>query len=154
MIPPETAVLLFMEDIILSSKVTIPFSALIFKFTRSSGKGGQNVNKVSTKVELLFSVDELRASNEVKSIIKEKLRHRFDSVGMLRIVTQESRSQWQNKRIAIEKLSNVLLKASFVDPYRIATKPTRSSKLRRVDGKKKDSKLKEYRRKKINRDED
>jgi len=148
--PPERAVLLFMEDIILSPKITIPSTSLTFTFSLSSGKGGQNVNKVSTKVELLFSVDELRAPDEIKSIIKEKLFRKLDSKGIVRIVSQESRSQWQNKRIAIEKLSAMLLKASFVERNRVATKPTRSSKIRRVDGKKIDSKRKELRRKNIN----
>jgi ribosome-associated protein len=148
--PPERAVLLFMEDIILSPKITIPATAITFTFSRSSGKGGQNVNKVSTKVELLFSVDELRAPDDIKSIIKEELFRKLDSKGILRIVSQESRSQWQNKRIAIEKLSVMLLKASFVERNRVATKPTRSSKIRRVDGKKIDSKRKELRRKNIN----
>ncbi len=142
-----------MEDIILSSKITIPANALTFTFSRSSGKGGQNVNKVSTKVELLFSIDELHASDEIKTIIKEKLYHKIDRKGILRIVTQESRSQWQNKRIAIEKLSDMILKASFVDRNRVATKPTRSSKIRRVDGKKKESKRKDLRRKDIIRGE-
>ncbi|MDP1675835.1 MAG: alternative ribosome rescue aminoacyl-tRNA hydrolase ArfB [Bacteroidota bacterium] len=143
-----------MEDIILNSKITIPSTSLTFKFSRSSGKGGQNVNKVSTKVELLFSIDELRTSDEIRSIIKGKLRNRFDSEGIVRIVSQESRSQWQNKRIAIDKLSDMILRASFVDRHRVATKPTRSSKIRRVDGKKIDSKRKELRRKNINRSED
>ena len=143
-----------MEDIILNPKITIPASALTFTFSRSSGKGGQNVNKVSTKVELLFSVDELRAPDDIKSIIKEKLFRKLDTKGILRIVTQESRSQWQNKRIAIEKLSDMILKASFVDRNRVATKPTRTSKIRRVEGKKKDSKRKDLRRKKFSRDDD
>jgi ribosome-associated protein len=143
-----------MEDIILNSKIAIPAKALTFKFSRSSGKGGQNVNKVSTKVELLCSLNELRASDEIKSILKKKLYQKIDSEGMVRVVTQESRSQWQNKRIAIEKLSGMILKASFVDLYRVATKPTRTSKIRRVDEKKKDSKRKKYRQKNINSDED
>ncbi len=143
-----------MEDIILNPKITIPASALTFTFSRSSGKGGQNVNKVSTKVELLFSIDELRTSVEIKSVIKEKLFRKLDTKGILRIVTQESRSQWQNKRIAIEKLSDMILKASFVDRNRVATKPTRTSKIRRVEGKKKDSKRKDLRRKDIIRGED
>jgi len=143
-----------MEDIIISPKITIPATAVTFKFSRSSGKGGQNVNKVSTKVELLFSIDELRTSDEIRLIIKGKLRNRFDSEGIIRIVSQESRSQWQNKRIAINKLSEMILKASFVDKHRVATKPTRTSKARRVEGKKKDSKRKELRRKDFTDSED
>lgn len=143
------AVLLFMEDIILNSTITIPASAVIFKCSRSSGKGGQNVNKVSTKVELLCSIDELHTAREIRSILKEKLQYRLDSEGRIRIVSQESRSQWQNKRIAIEKLSMMILKASFIERNRIATKPTRSSKIRRGDSKKVDSKRKELRRKNI-----
>ncbi len=143
-----------MEDILLNSKITIPASAIVFKFTRSSGKGGQNVNKVSTKVELLFSINELRASDELKSIILSKLQNRIDSEGIVRIVSQESRSQWQNKKIAIEKLSDMIMKASFVDRHRVATKPSHSSKIRRVEGKKIHSKRKVLRRKNIERGDD
>lgn len=142
-----------MEDIILNSYITIPGSALIFKFSRSSGKGGQNVNKVSTKVELVFPIDELRASDEIKSIVRKKLQTKIDTEGIIRIVSQESRSQWQNKQIAIEKLSEMISNASFVDRHRVATKPTRSSKKQRVDGKKKDGKLKVLRRKHFANDE-
>lgn len=148
------AVFLFMEDIILSPKITIPANSLKFKFSRSSGKGGQNVNKVSTKVELLFSFDELRTSEEIKTIIREKLHTKIDSEGTIRIVSQESRSQWQNKQIAIEKLTDVIWKASLVDRNRVKTKPTYSSKILRVDTKKKNSKRKILRRKSLIRDED
>lgn len=143
-----------MEDIILNSKITIPSASIVFKFTRSSGKGGQNVNKVSTKVELLFLINELRAGEELKTIIKDRLQNRIDSEGMIRIVSQESRSQWQNKRIAIAKLSDLILKASFIDRHRVATKPSYSSKIRRVEGKKIAGKRKELRRKNIRQSDD
>lgn len=143
-----------MDDIILNTTITLPASALKFKFTRSSGKGGQNVNKVSTKVELTFDVDEIVCDELSKNRIKTRLANKLDTAGIIRIVSQESRSQWQNKQTAIDKLVTIMTDASAEEIYRVATKPTRSSRVRRIEKKKKAGQRKVLRRKTISHDDE
>jgi len=120
----------------------------VIKATRSSGAGGQHVNKVSTKVELDFHVAHSALLNEEeKELIKQKLSKRINKEGWLKISCQQGRSQLQNKEIAIEKFYE-LLAASLVKPkIRRATKPSRSSKVKRLEGKKIHAQKKENRRK-------
>ena len=85
-------------------------SAFIIKASRSSGKGSQNVNKVSTKVELSFDVQNSALfSDEEKGIIFETLRARINNEGFLKIVCQTERSQFINKQIGIEKFYNLII---------------------------------------------
>ena len=138
-----------MDDIKINNRITIPASALKFKYTRSSGKGGQNVNKVSTKVELLFAFDEIRCDDTSKENIRRRLSHKLDNANSIRVVSQESRSQWQNKQSAIEKLVKIISDASIEEKERFATKPTRSSKNKRVEKKKKEGQRKKLRQSRI-----
>jgi len=80
-----------------------------YKTSRSGGKGGQNVNKVSSKVELLFSVNESALFNEdEKLLINEKLRSRFNKDGLIQVICDEERSQYMNKQKALERLVGLL----------------------------------------------
>jgi len=80
-----------------------------YKTSRSGGKGGQNVNKVSSKVELLFSVNESALFNEdEKLLINEKLRSRFNKDGLIQVICDEERSQYMNKQKAFERLVGLL----------------------------------------------
>src|ERR1700744_2499712 len=97
-----------------------------YKTSRSGGKGGQNVNKVSSKVELLFSVNNsLLFSDEEKELLNVKLQSRVNKDGLVQIVCDEERSQFLNKEKAIERLIVLLTKALHIPKVR---KPTKVSK--------------------------
>src|ERR1700753_2448467 len=83
-----------------------------YKTSRSGGKGGQNVNKVSSKVELLFSIHSSALFNdEEKALLNEKLQARFNKDGLVQVICDEERSQYLNKEKAIERLVLVLTNA-------------------------------------------
>lgn len=101
---------------------------LVFRTSRSGGKGGQHVNKVSSKVELNFNVPKsVLLSDAQKNLILEKLSGRLNSEGILQIVTEEERSQFRNKVRGIEKLLLILENAMYRPVMRKPSKPKRSA---------------------------
>ena len=111
---------------------------LSFRTSRSGGKGGQNVNKVSSKVTLIWNVTESKVFDEQeKGIILEKLANRINKDGELLMDSSEDRSQLRNKDIVVERFLKVMEEAVKVEKKRIKTKIPKSVVLERLDRKKK-----------------
>jgi len=122
-------------------------SEFTFATSRSSGPGGQNVNKVNSKVELRFSVEQsLLLSDREKQIIMNKLKNRINSESELIITVQTDRSQLKNKEDAIAKFYELLIKALTPRKLRRATKPTKASVEKRLETKKQNSEKKALRK--------
>jgi len=119
-----------------------------FKTSRSGGKGGQNVNKVSSKVELIFNISSASfLSEEEKEMLLDKLSNRIDNDGLLHIVTQEDRSQLLNKEKTIVKLIDLIRKSLLVQKERKAVKVPKSVIEKRLRNKAENSYKKETRKK-------
>ncbi|MFI5135310.1 MAG: alternative ribosome rescue aminoacyl-tRNA hydrolase ArfB [Chitinophagales bacterium] len=120
---------------------------LSFKAVRSSGKGGQHVNKVSTAVELYFDVKKSAVLNEEqKQRILEKLKSRINSEGELIVVCQTERSQFANKKKVIERFDALIIQALKKKPKRIPTKISEGQKQKRLESKKLHAEKKQQRR--------
>ncbi len=154
MIVCSTVFKLIRRTIILKGRMShsikgVDFSKeLGFKTTTSSGKGGQHVNKVSSRVVLKFNVYKSELlSKEQKGLITSALGKRLDTNGNLQMSSQKTRSQHQNKTLVIERFYTLLENALLPETERIATKPTRGSKIKRIKKKKHMAEKKQRRQK-------
>lgn len=119
----------------------------VFQASRSGGPGGQNVNKVSSKVELRFHIANSALLNEdEKTIIAEKLVNKINNLGELILVSQDERSQLQNKEKVIEKFYYLINKALTTQKKRLNTKPTKASVEKRLESKRVQAKIKANRK--------
>ena len=122
-------------------------SELRFTASRSSGPGGQNVNKVNTRVELRFSIDSSSLlTEEEKAELTEKLANKINSEGELILVSQTERSQLKNRERVTEKFYEILLRALTPRKKRLPTKPSKASKEERLEAKRQQAEKKERRK--------
>lgn len=123
-------------------------SEIVFTASRSGGPGGQNVNKVNSKVTLKLDViNSSLLSAEQKEIIAKKLASRLTGEGVLLLTSQDKRSQLQNKEAVIAKLNHLLIKAFTPAKARKPTQPSKAAKQKRINEKKQRSEKKQWRQK-------
>jgi len=133
--------------ILLSTGEAVPISALEFSTSRSGGPGGQNVNKVETRVEVRFAVTRAEwLAEETRARLVEVLARRLDASGRIRVVARSERTQRGNRIAAIDRLGRILNNALRRDPLRTPTRPTSASRVRRLEAKKRHGEKKSGRR--------
>ncbi len=136
-----------MVSIIITSDVSIPLSEIHFQFSRSGGPGGQNVNRIATKVELRFDIKHSSSfSEEQRVLLLQQLARRVDRRGIFHLSAQESRSQWMNRQKVLDRFRNVVAHALAPRKKRIRSVPTSTSREERLRTKKHRSAQKRLRR--------
>ncbi|MFL4475317.1 alternative ribosome rescue aminoacyl-tRNA hydrolase ArfB [Paeniglutamicibacter sp. MACA_103] len=133
-------------DLLVSPALTIPSAELGWRFSRSSGPGGQHVNTSDSRVELFWSVtDSLALTDSQRTMLAARLERRLVA-GVLTVTASEQRSQLRNRETALRKLSELVAAGLAPEPAsRRATKPTRGSKKRRLAAKSRRSETKRQR---------
>ena len=139
-----------MPDLRVTATIAIPDSELYESFILSSGAGGQNVNKVASAVQLRFDVlHSPSLPDEVRVRLLRLGGHRLSKEGVLIVTARESRDQVRNRETAREKLAELIRAAAFVPKKRKPTRPSRASKERRIETKKRDARTKKQRSKRF-----
>jgi len=141
------------ETVVISDQLAIPQAELRFRFSRSSGPGGQNVQRSATRVELLFDVaNSPSLSDDQRARILQRLAGYIDGAGELRIVSSATRSQLENRADAVARFRLLLAMALRRRKHRVPTKPSASARERRLTAKKGRAEVKSTRRKVGGRD--
>ena len=138
--PPDT-------DIQITETVAIPPTELHFQFSRSSGPGGQHVNRTASQVELTFDVLNSPSLNEAqRARVLSKLKSYIDTRGVLHLTSQTTRSQHRNRAEVVERFALLLQRALHVPKRRIPTRPSAAAEARRLAEKQRTSVIKQQRR--------
>ena len=135
-------------DLKITKTLVIPSNEIKWRFSRSSGPGGQNVNKIESRVEIIFNLEDSKVLNDYqKEILKRNLKNKLVN-NSLRLAVQEHRNQLLNRQLALVKLRSII-KDGLNKPlkFRKSTKPTKASQKKRVEFKKKRGELKKSRQK-------
>lgn len=141
-------------DLRVNAQILIPSAELSWSAARASGPGGQNVNKVASKVELRFDLPNTRALDAgTKARLRAACATRLDKQGQLVIVSQLTRDQSRNLEDARDKLAALIVQALKVPKRRFKTKPSRAQKRARLNDKRAHSEKKQHRRSKSGRDD-
>jgi ribosome-associated protein len=131
----------------ITNTVSIPISELQFRFARSSGPGGQHVNRSATQVELLFDVANSPSLSEAqRRRVLRRLKSRIDKEGVLHLVSQETRSQLRNREEVVERFQELMREALHVPKRRRPTRPSQAARERRLEEKSRRSEVKRDRR--------
>ena len=137
--------------ILINDQLALPAAELQFRFTAGGGPGGQHVNKTATRVTLLFDVAGSPSLDEVtRARLLDRLATRLDRHGVLHIDVQESRSQWQNRELAVARLQSLLAAALVEQAERRPTRPSRRARQQRLDDKRRRSTVKRDRQQRWN----
>ena len=135
-------------DLKITKTLVIPSKEIQWRFSKSSGPGGQNVNKIESRVEIIFNLEDSKVLNNYqKAILKINLKNKLVK-NILCLAVQEHRSQLLNRQLALMKLSSII-KDGLNKPFKFrkSTKPTKASQKKRVEFKKKRGELKKSRQK-------
>ena len=134
-------------DLPITETVTIPLVELYFQFSRSSGPGGQHVNRTASQVELTFDVLGSPSLNEAQHArVLSKLKSYIDTRGILHLTSQTTRSQHRNRAEVTERFTTLLQRALHVPKRRIPTRPSPQAEARRLVAKQRTSAIKQRRR--------
>ncbi len=135
-------------DLKITKTLVIPSNEIKWRFSRSSGPGGQNVNKIESRVEIIFDLEDSKVLNDYqKEILKRNLKNKLVN-NSLRLAVQEHRNQLLNRQLALMKFSSIIKNALY-KPFKLrkSTQPTKASQKKRVEVKKKRGELKKSRQK-------
>lgn len=135
------------DTIPINDQLAIPQREIALRFSRASGPGGQNVNRTSSRVELIFDIARSPSLTEPqRALARHRLAAWLDGEGRLHLLSSETPSQWQNRQQVLARFQSLLARALRPSRRRIATQPTSGSRQRRLEAKRRRSAIKGWRR--------